>query len=141
MKHFLSAEYLNNMGILVLRYGLAIVFLWFGFSQLHNPFQWTTFLPDWVSLLPISQTNFVMFNGLFEVVGAFLLLVGAYTRIVALLLGLHLLAIATSIGITSTGVRDFGLAIASLALAGVGAGLFSIDALSYKEELVETFSQ
>lgn len=130
MKEFLSENNLINVSKLLLRYGMATVFLWFGFSQLQNPVPWTTFLPSWVSMMPISESNFVMLNGLFEVVAATLLLIGAYVRVSAFLLGLHLLGIALSIGITSTGVRDFGLTIASFALAGLGAGKFSVDELS-----------
>lgn len=137
MKRFLTEENLVNFSKLLLRYGMAIVFLWFGFSQLHNPSPWITFLPSWVTMMPISENHFVQLNGLFEVIAAALLLIGAYVRISALLLGLHLFGIALSIGITSTGVRDFGLAIASLALAGFGAGNFSVDRLAIENSISE----
>lgn len=140
MKDFLSEDNLINISKLLLRYGMATVFLWFGFSQLHNPSSWTAFLPSWVSMIPISENNFVQLNGLFEVVAATLLLIGGYVRIAAFLLALHLLGIALSIGITSTGVRDFGLTIASFALAGLGAGKFSVDELSTKNSISEISS-
>lgn len=137
MRELLSENNLINIAQFLLRYGMAIVFLWFGFSQLHNPSQWTAFLPSWVSIMPISENHFVLLNGLFEVIAATLLLIGAYVRISAFLLGFHLMGIALSIGITSTGVRDFGLAIASFALAGLGAGKFSIDELSSQNPEIE----
>lgn len=129
MNNFLSNERGISVGSLLLRFGLVIVFLWFGFSQLSNPSEWTVFLPSWVKMVPISENHFVMLNGLFEVVSATLLLLGAYVRITALLLGLHLVGIAFSIGITSTGVRDFGLSIATLSLALLGSRQFSIDSM------------
>ena len=33
----------------ILRFGLAIVFLWFGFSQLKNPEPWTGLLPGFLN--------------------------------------------------------------------------------------------
>ncbi len=128
MKFFPEKDF-NSLAAPLLRCGLAIVFLWFGFSQLHNPQEWTSFLPSWISILPISEESFIMMNGLFEVVGAFLLLLGAYVRVTASLLGLHLLGIAVSIGLSNTGVRDLGLSIATISSAFLGAGKFSIDNL------------
>lgn len=116
-----------DFGILVLRYGLGFVFLWFGFSQLHNPAAWTGFLPDVITRIGISGVPFVLFNGLFEVCLAFLLLVGAYTRLSAMLLGVHLIGIAFSVGMTAVGIRDVGLALATLALATFPTPFWAFD--------------
>lgn len=113
----------------LLRYGLGFVFLWFGFTQLHNPSAWTGFLPQWTNSLSISQNGFVILNGFFEIVGATLLLVGVYVRPVAFLLGVHMLGITLSIGFTAVGIRDLGLSVATFALVLLGAGAFSIDEL------------
>ena len=111
----------------LLRLGLAFVFIWFGISQLQNPSQWISFLPSWVALVPISAIGFVLINGLFEIVAGVLLALGAWTRITALLLALHLFGIAFSIGYNAIAIRDVGLAFATLALAIGGAGTFSVD--------------
>ncbi len=111
----------------LLRFGLAFVFLWFASNQIAAPEKWVGFLPGFVKSLPMSAVTFVLCNAVFEIVGASLLLLGAWTRPAALILGLHLLGIAFTIGLSATGIRDVGLAVAALALALGGAGTFSID--------------
>ncbi|HLP79868.1 MAG TPA: DoxX family protein [Acidobacteriota bacterium] len=112
---------------LVLRLGMSAVFLYFGISQLRNPQSFVGWLPPEVSLIPISPVTFVILNGVFETIFATLLAIGLFSRVSALLLGLHLLGITYTIGYTEVGVRDFGLAIASLACAMSGPGPWAID--------------
>ena len=114
----------------VLRYGLAIIFIWFAIAQLSDPSAWTSYLPSWVASLPMPAVTFVMCNALFELVAAVLLILGAWTRITALLLSLHLFGIALSLGYNAVAVRDLGLAFASLALAVGGAGSLSVDTMA-----------
>lgn len=105
-------------GMYVLRYGLAAVFLWFGFSQLFDSLSWVAIVPDWaVNLFRIPPAMIVLGNGLFEVVLGTLLATGFFVRIISLVLALHLLPIAFDFGLVATGVRDFGLIFALLALA------------------------
>lgn len=108
----------EQFGIHLLRLGLAGVFLWFGFSQLMDSLRWVSIVPDWaVSFLHLPPAMIVMANGIFEVVMASLLAMGFFVRITSFVLGLHLLVIAFDFGFTATGIRDFGLVIASLALS------------------------
>ena len=108
----------RNFGMHLLRFGMSAVFLWFGFSQLFVSLKWVSVEPDWaVSLLHVPPAMIVMGNGLFEVVLGTLLAMGFFVRIIAFVLGLHLLPIALSFGISAIGVRDLGLAIASFALS------------------------
>jgi len=132
MKYF---ECLNKFAPLVLRFGLAFVFIWFGINQLQDSARWISFLPDFTSMLPVSQVHLIYANGTLEIVGAILLLFGVRTNIVALLLSIHLFSIAFSIGLTATGVRDMGLAMAALSLSLLGAGKFSFD--SFRERKLE----
>jgi len=113
---------------LVARIALALVFLYFGFSQLRDPSSFVGWLPAEAALLPISGAKFVLLNGVFEVLFGSLLLLGIYTRLSAALLGLHLLGIAVSMGFTQTGVRDLGLAFATIAVALHGPSRYSLDA-------------
>jgi uncharacterized membrane protein YphA (DoxX/SURF4 family) len=102
---------------LVLRVGLAGVILWFGVNQLLFTEQWTAWVPEWTATFGFSPEQIVGLNGFFEVATGLMLLVGLYTRYVALVLFLHLLVIVYDIGLTAIGVRDLGLAAALLALA------------------------
>lgn len=112
---------------LVLRLAMAFVFFYFGFAQLADSSSWTSYLPSFVDMLPISATKFVLLNGWFEIIAATLLVLGAYTRLISFLLAIHLFGIAFSIGMNGVGVRDIGLAGASLALVFSGAGKMSVD--------------
>lgn len=51
----------------LLRVGIALVFLWFGFNQLLNAENWIMWLPPWAHTLPISANTFILINGTFEV--------------------------------------------------------------------------
>lgn len=109
----------QNFGIIVLRIALAFVFLWFGFSQISDAAMWTSFVPTWATAITSAGT-LVYINGIFEIIAGSLLAFGIIPRYVAALLGLHLIIISTSLGLTAVGVRDIGLGLATLALALLG---------------------
>ena len=44
----MSFEKLKKYSPLLLRTGIAIIFLWFGFSQLKSPSDWVRMLPDFL---------------------------------------------------------------------------------------------
>jgi len=113
----------------VLRFGLAIVFLWFGFSQLKNPDAWTRLLPAFLN----SSIVFIYLNGTFEIIFATLLLLGLFTRTVSFLLGLHLISIVFALGYGAIAVRDLGLAIAAFSVFLHGADEFCLDRLISKK--------
>lgn len=107
----------QQIGMYVLRLGLAAMFLWFGFSQLLDSVSWVGYVPDWaVNILHIPPAFIVLANGAFEVVAGTLLAAGVLVRPVAFLLAVHLIFITIELGLTAIGVRDFGLTMATLAL-------------------------
>jgi len=111
----------TQIGLTILRLGLSAVFLWFGFSQLLDGLNWVAYIPDWaVNTFHLPPAMLVLANGLAEVILGALLAMGIWTRIVALLLALHLALITFTLGISPTGVRDFGLVLATLSLAVMG---------------------
>ena len=112
----------------MLRIGISLVFLWFGSQQFLHPEQWIGFIPQWViNVSPVSPTTLIHFNGALELVFGTSLLIGFFTRISALILALHMSHITAMIGYDSTGVRDFGLSIATWAIFLNGADPFSFD--------------
>lgn len=111
----------------VVRIGLSLVFLWFGISQVAEPSLWFGFLPEWTKQLPISQIAFIHINSSFEILFGTLLLVGIFTRPVALLLALHMVGILTAVGYNSIGVRDFGLTLATFSIFLYGPDAFTFD--------------
>lgn len=101
----------------VLRLGMVAVILWFSLQQFMHADVWTAYVPDSMTALThLGATTLVYFNAVFELVFGILLVVGWQTRIVALLLSLHLFDIMWVVGYGEIGVRDFGLAIATLAV-------------------------
>ncbi|KKW05345.1 MAG: hypothetical protein UY39_C0064G0002 [Candidatus Kaiserbacteria bacterium GW2011_GWC2_49_12] len=112
-----------------LRLGLAVLFLWFGLSQVTNPSDWIAWVPEWPTIITgLSASTIVLLNGAFETVLGTLLVLGFQTRWVALLLSLHLFYIAYEMGYNDIGVRDFALAIATLSLALFGPDQYTLDA-------------
>lgn len=111
----------------VLCVSMSLVFLFFGFSQITSPDRWAGFVPSFVTPNSITPTNIVMINGVLELTLGVFLLIGLYTRFSALVLSLHLLGIAVSIGFSPLGVRDFGLAAATFVIFLQGAHHYSID--------------
>lgn len=111
----------EEWGIMILRLGLAVLFLWFGFSQLLDGLNWVSWVPEWaVNLFSIPPAMIVLLNGAFEVVAGALLAFNILTRWVALALGLHLVVIVFDIGLTAIGFRDFAIMMATFALVFFG---------------------
>ena len=117
----------KDYSTLILRISLALVFLYFGFSQALTPDNWTGYLPGFMTNTIITPTNIVVMNGIMEIVLGIFLAIGLFTKFASLLLGLHLIGIAATIGFNPLGVRDFGLAAATLSLFFSGAGAYSVD--------------
>jgi uncharacterized membrane protein YphA (DoxX/SURF4 family) len=111
----------------VLRFGMVAVILWFSLQQfLHNDL-YTAYIPDSiVALTHMSANMLVFFNAVFELGFGILLVFGWQTRIVALLLALHLFDIMYVVGYGEIGVRDFGLAVATLVVFMNGPDMLCI---------------
>lgn len=125
----------SSFSSLFLRLSLAAVVAWFGASQVFHPEQWVNLIPGWAMLFsPFSRGILIYLNGSFEIIAALLLALGVWSRYVALLLAVHLLVIAQSFGVSPTGVRDFGLSFALLAVFFAGKDIYCLD---YREDKKE----
>lgn len=115
---------------IVLRIGISLVFLWFGYSQVSDQVQWTAYVPESiVNLSGMKVETLVLLNGIFEIIFGAALLVGFWTRTAALLLAAHMLEITYIVGFDATGVRDFGISIAAISVFLYGKDRFTVDAL------------
>ena len=111
----------------VLRLSMAAVILWFSLAQFGNAQPWTAYVPDSiVALTHLSATTLVFFNATFELIFGILLVFGWQTRIVALLLAVHLFDIMWTVGYGEIGVRDFGLAFATLVVCMNGPDILCV---------------
>ena len=118
---------LQKYAPVVLRVGLAFVFLWFGMTQLFDQSVWVSFIPKAItSVTGLSAETFVIINGVFEVFMASLLAFGIYTRWVGALLFLHMFAIIADVGLSPIGIRDVGLMVALLSITFQGGDDYSL---------------
>jgi uncharacterized membrane protein YphA (DoxX/SURF4 family) len=129
-----ATEKMQKAAPVVLRIGLAIVFLWFGYMQLTHTQMWLGLIPKWLlSLSGLQAATLVHFNGAFEIVFGICLLFGFFTRVVSFLLALHMIHIALTLvmaqGIGAISIRDIGLSFAAvtLFLLGPWAQKWSVD--------------
>lgn len=106
---------IKNIGLHILRLSLSFVFLWFGFSQLSDVTTWTAYVPAFATAFTDAGT-LVLLNGTFEIFAGIFLAFGLFVRPLSIILGIHLLVISLSIGLTAVGVRDIGLALATISL-------------------------
>jgi uncharacterized membrane protein YphA (DoxX/SURF4 family) len=106
----------RNYGKIILRIGLAIVFLYFSISQFQNPTKWVSLLPDFLQSFG-NPIIFIYVNALFDALVGIFFISGRFLKVFSLLAFLHLLGITLfSLGFSPQGFRDLGLAFASLSL-------------------------
>jgi uncharacterized membrane protein YphA (DoxX/SURF4 family) len=125
MQKFTS--FIESIAPIVLRIGMSIVVLWFSVQQFLHAGVWTAYVPDSaVVLLHMSAVTLVYMNATLELILGVLLVFGWQTRIVALVLALHLFDIMYVVGYGEIGVRDFGLAIATLVVSMNGSDILCV---------------
>jgi len=104
----------------ILRIWISLVYLWFGFSQLFDPVSWIWWLPEWISVFPIDANIFIYANWGFEVILWLLLIFWFQTRIVALLMSIHMLIMVihvwNQVWYNETFVRDFWILVANVVI-------------------------
>ena len=119
---------MKNFAPIIIRIGISLIFLWFGTQQIFNTSAWINLIPTWItSMSGINASVLVHFNGAFEVVFGFCLLLGYFTRITSFLLALHILDIMFTVGYSSIGIRDFGLSMATISVFLYGVDSWSLD--------------
>ena len=106
---------------MILRLGLAFVFMWFGIDKFIHPDYWiNAWVPLWfqetLGRFGIGNLNFIYANGIFEVVIGLGLIFNIFVKLFAIQIALFLLFVIFSFGLNEVTVRDIGLIGAALAL-------------------------
>ena len=130
-----SLSALQPLGLAILRLALALIFVYHGYPKLvrTDPGMRAFFLQHGF------PAYFVDLAGILECAGAGLLAAGLFTRPAALLLAAEMGVVIWKVKFTHgvLGVGDYQLELAlggaCLALATIGAGAFSVDALLFGE--------
>lgn len=99
---------------LLLRLGLAFVFLYAAISSFVAPENWIGFIPGWV---PFDPEFLLKMHAVFEILLASWLLWGAKIKWAAWLSALSLFAILVGTGLDEITFRDVGLMSSAVALA------------------------
>ena len=99
-----------------IRIGISLVVLWFGSQQILHPLIWTSLLPSWTTMFGLTPITLIYINGFIEITLGLLLVLGIWTRAVAILVALHLFEIAYTVGYGAISVRDTGLAISAVGI-------------------------
>jgi len=97
-----------------LRFGLALVFLWFGIDKMIHVSYWTTvWIPpnlfEIIGRFGISQNQLIYGAGFFEILTGLSLLSSVFAKFFSLLAILYLIAILILNGLSEITVRDIGL--------------------------------
>jgi putative oxidoreductase len=136
-KHMEGLEKLKPIALLFLRLALGVIFIFHGYPKLFTHPQQT--VEAFVKMG--FPTYFAYIAGVFEFFGGILLIAGLFTRIAGLLLAAEMaVALVKVHGLLSNPMNvhnyEFPLACAvgSFALAGVGAGLISLDHAIYSNK-------
>ncbi|MDP9249660.1 MAG: DoxX family membrane protein [bacterium] len=128
-------EKMRKAAPVVLRIGMSLVFLWFGWQQLSDTTLWAGIIPPfYTNLIGLSATTFVLINAWFEIIFGGLLLLGIFSRTTALLLALHMLHITFTVGYNGVGVRDFGLAMGTISVFLYGPDTWCLGKFFYKNK-------
>ncbi len=124
-----TLEKLKPLAQLVLRWALAVIFIFHGYPKLFNP---TANWPGAFMRMGFPS-YFAYIAGVIEFFSGCLLIPGLFTRPVALLLAIEMSVALTRVhmkqGIYLVANYQFPLALAAaaFALATIGAGQFSVD--------------
>ncbi len=128
-------DHLRPLGLLVLRVALGMAFMFHGYPKLISN------TPQTVQMMTQAGLPgyFAYLAGILELFGGALLVIGLFTRGVALLLTIEMgVALAKvhipAVGIYALGKYDLPLVFgaAALALATTGAGVISFDAFTFE---------
>jgi cytochrome c-type biogenesis protein len=102
---------------LVLRYGLALTYIYSGYDLITNSRSWASFVPYWFSnLLPVDALTYLQFQGAVELLLALAFITGFALRPAAFLAALEMVSILLLYGIDAVTFRDVAILGGALAL-------------------------
>lgn len=107
---FTSSRY----AFLVLRLGLAAVFLWFGVDKMLHPAYWlNAWVPQsaqaFIEKFNMTGLQFIYVNGIFEILVGLSLVTGVFTKLFSVLAIIFLGCVLIFVGVSEVTIRDFAI--------------------------------
>ena len=103
--------------MIVLRFAVGAVFLWFGIDKWIHPDAWYGWIPQWLwSSSSLSLNDFLFLDGILEFSIGIFLVAGLALRSTTIVAGLFLLGVTLSVGVSEVTIRDAALLGSCLAL-------------------------
>ncbi len=107
----------SKVSNLILRYGLALTYLFSGYDLIAHPRTWSSFIPYWfANLLPVDVLTYIQFQGAIELLIALAFIFGILLRPAAFLSALEMVGILILYGIDAITFRDLAILGGSLAV-------------------------
>jgi putative oxidoreductase len=130
-----TMDNLKPLGLLVLRLGIATIFLSTGYDKLFGaPGKWLAWFPQ-----QGFPSYFVYIAGSLELFGGVFLVLGLLTRVIGLLLAIQMAIAVWKVSLPHSGiynVEGYGLplmlGVACFALFTVGGGMLSVDGATFE---------
>ena len=108
---------MSKISLHILRFGMAITFLWIGILIFRNPEAWIGYIQPWAANLLLVPPKTAMFaTAVLDIAVGILFLTNYLLWLPAGLASLHLALVLTVSGINAITVRDIGLLAAAIAL-------------------------
>lgn len=106
---------------LVLRLGLAFVFIWFGVDKFIHPSYWVNaWVPLWfvniLNGLGVGTLSFIYLNGIFEIIVGLGFVFNVFIKPLSILASLFLVGVIFGVGLNEVTIRDVGLLGGTLAV-------------------------
>ena len=123
----------KNIGLVILRVALGIVFLLFGIGKFQNDI-WAQTIKgmELFQSLPWEADLSVIIIGVIELITAVCLIIGFYTRVFAIVASLQLIGILILLNFQQ--IRDIGLLGATLYLALAGTDWGGVGSLIHRKK-------
>ena len=128
-----------DLSSFILRIGLAIIFLYFGLDKFIN-LEANINVIKTFSFIPINIKVFTISYGLVEILIASFLILGLFTKIIAIIASLMILTIFLAFWflLNDLIIRDIGLLTAAISLAITGSDFLSIDRIIKNTRIIKS---
>lgn len=104
----------RQFSFIILRFGLAAVFIWFGIDKINHPDYWlNAWLPSWLAVFltgtQITVHQFIYSLGFFEILAGFCLLTGILLRPISFVATFFLIVSSLAADFNEITVKNLGL--------------------------------